>query len=312
MKTLSELLALGQQLEEEQRQRQEDAKTAAEHEKQARCEHLKAAALEAARRDLGPVFDELNPSEWNIDKWHISALLDFGLRYRMVDGRTELWLENESELHFPAPIEKVALYVLKAQQREMAEKERQRRDLERETDEAVKDILQGGSYEFEYNLTPEDIYSRIEYKLADHPDLKARLLKAMETWRAHQAEETAKAAALQLKQVEVQSKVWIDFTIWRLTYAARADGEEDGLYTETAYSLAPYPNGDGWWPVVRHNVVTITRFPALLKVEKLNVTSPNSHEAKAVCRKSEYERVTVLEPPIDAVALELSPFCTRK
>lgn len=140
--------------------------------------------------------------------------------------------------------------------------------------------------------------------IEDYPASDPRIETAIANYRAYQKAQALAAVETQRQQQEVQSHVWFDFTVWRVTACTHMPEEEDYLHItqHEAYVLEPEPDADGWWPVVKQGVKTLTKFPHILMVEEVTVDDWKSNVARDVCEPVTIEGARVLQPPAGVVS----------
>lgn len=310
MNTLDELLEKGQALAQARAEKEAAEAKELEFSRQTTLVQVQIDALSLLKRYVGAVFDELNiGEEWDVQTFYkppIAKLrLKFNLSFVAQGNEAHLLFEHDKKLMFPCSPEELAIFVFESKLTIDMNRAQNRKRLEELTAEKILDINRGGD-EWE---GPAQIYRSLDWQLKEYTDLLEQLNQAMENWYFRQAMAEAERQEAAEHQADVQSKVWFDFAVWELKYACKAtigeeeDGEET-MYTETAYTLAPEPDMDGDWPIVKYGGRVVNKkFFNLLSREEVPVTNWEDSVAKAVCRREMIDGAKVMLPPEGAVML---------
>jgi len=307
MSTLAELLEQGELAQAAARaaQTKKEREEEQEHEREAAALVAKAKLL--GRELMGAAFDELVRGEpmvnyhrtevsWRMAMGPGDSVFRFEFDRRGGDvARLATGSRNSDvDLRLPADPEQLAVFIANRK----AEYDYCR---QKAIENAVKEI---SHQDLEFSDDPQAIF---ENCVRDWPDTADELRPALEAEMTRRAEKDRAEVARREHQAEMQSKVWFPIAVWRVTYAAWTfqDGDEFPVQVgtkETAYSLAPQADGDGWWPLCHHGKKTLTLLPHLLKVEEVVLEGWGCDEAKLVCGRYPIDGASVLVPPHDAVA----------
>lgn len=135
----------------------------------------------------------------------------------------------------------------------------------------------------------------VQAALEEFPDREGEIRQAEGDvrWRITAAESAAaeqkafeREAALALERLEQQAEAMFrPFTIYRVTYGARSEGEVD-FYTEDCYTAGPEPDENGWWMQLKNGDVRHVMLANVIKVEKIHV--PDRGGAPSGVCKMEY------------------------
>jgi len=304
MQTLTELLELGQRLADEEAQQRAATKARKEAQVAEQREKALQAAQSQAQEYLGDALHDLADGEWVVDSYYTPPVVKRPLKFEMTfksHGRTASLDKRKRNLSLPCSPADLARFIHESQVDLEQVKTAVRQRFEETVTDAINLILKGGTDDyFEGPRTPQDIYESARLGLHEHPDLASALDSALCVWRANEIILKAEEQAAKDNQADVQSKVWLDFTVWKLTYVAGADDGE--IYTEESYSLTAEPDSNLWWPIIRKGKSPVnTRFPNLLKVEQCNVMSWNDALAKALCSQETIDGAKVLTRPLGSV-----------
>lgn len=313
MTTLGVWLERGLALREERVRANRQGEAAREAENAAKEAQMLADLEAVGRKYLGAAFDELATGKRQAIAGYDRATIELiwgpgpvltELRQAYAEHEAVLYHRlgrNEyHKLRLPADEPTIALYLAECKANFDAARDAVIERAKREITAPDRDYFDG------------DPQKAMEFYLAAWPDIGPDLAPALEAEMARRAAVEAEQRTRREHHAEVQGKVWYDFTVWVVRYAARASaGEEDEeaddlVKVETLYSLAPYPDSDGWWPAVKRGEVVRTRVGALLSVAEQQVRSWDDELAKRVCRRVDIDGVNmlVLQPPQGAVVVE--------
>jgi hypothetical protein len=96
--------------------------------------------------------------------------------------------------------------------------------------------------------------------------------------------------------MEKKAEVFRPFTIFKVVYGARMDGEDD-WYTQNIHAIAPEPDEAGWWAVADSDQIKRMKLLNVLSVEEIRVESeddiPWDISESAWLRSEKFDDVSV-------------------
>jgi hypothetical protein len=140
--------------------------------------------------------------------------------------------------------------------------------------------------DFGYRHDPQAVSKHLAECLEKYPELEEKwqvlankrsqhLLKEQQEeaekkaeWDRIEAERQAEHERL----MEKKAALFRPFTIYKVVYGARMDGEED-WYTQDVHTIAPDPDESGWWTVPDHGQIKRMKLMNVLSVEEIRVES---------------------------------------
>jgi len=108
-----------------------------------------------------------------------------------------------------------------------------------------------------------------------------------------------------------RAEAWFPFYLYEIEYSLLNSGDEESCGgVQTAYSLSPTPDENGWYPCIKHHGQIVKRiFPAHIAITELRIDSPADISDRNLLKK---ERTTVCDQDGDPIYIHYPPEGAKK